>query len=129
LTATHGDSGDSHDEMHDEGIVGSEARDGSDAPAQPAALPGDFDNLPNDMSIFDYVPLDNVFRSPFRHVLVVPNSCINKWGIVFCRALTGLIKAADQPQHSRTNRTNLDHALKLYAVLPQIIFRNPGVVT
>ncbi len=50
----------------------------------------------------------------------------NKWGIVFCQALTGLIKAADQPRHSGTNRTNLDRALKLYAVLPQIIFRNPG---
>jgi hypothetical protein len=68
LTATHGDSGDSQDEMHEEGIVGSEARDGSDASAEPAALPYDFDNLPNDMSIFDYAPLDNVFRSPFHHV-------------------------------------------------------------
>ena len=113
LTATDGDRGDNLDEMHEESIVGSEARDGSDAPAQPAALPNDFDDLPNDISIFDNIPLDNAFRSPFHHVLAVPNSCINKWGIVFCRALTGLIKAADQPQHSHTNRTNLDRALKL----------------
>ncbi len=33
LTATHGDSGDSQDEMHEEGIVRLEARDGLEAPA------------------------------------------------------------------------------------------------
>jgi hypothetical protein len=58
--------------------------------------------------------------------MAVPPSCIDKWGTVASRALTGLIAAADLPQNSGANRKVLDRALKLYASIPQLIFRNPG---
>ena len=58
--------------------------------------------------------------------MAVPYSCIDKWGTVMGRALVGLIEAADLPQNSRANRAKLDRAIKLYAGLPQLIFRNPG---
>ena len=102
------------------------SRDGSDAPAQPVTIPDSFEQLPNDMTILDHVPHEFVFRSPFHHVMAVPFSCIDKWGTVMGRALAGLIEAADLPQNSRANRAKLDRALKLYAGLPQLIFRNPG---
>ena len=121
-----GGSGDGQGETDDESSDVPEARDGSDAPAQPSALPDDFGHLPNDISILDHIPHESMFCSPFHHVMAVPFSCIDKWGTVAGRALAGLIEAADLPQHSRANRTKLDRALKLYAGLPQLIFRNPG---
>ena len=124
--ARGGGSGDDRDETDEEDIEVPEAREGSDAPAQPATIPESFEQLPNDISILDHVPHDFVFRSPFHHVMAVPFSCIDKWGTVMGRALAGLIEAADLPQNSRANRAKLDRALKLYAGLPQLIFRNPG---
>ncbi len=85
-----GDIDDSRDGMNEEDIAELETRNGSDAPPQPAALPYDLDGPPNGISIFDNIPLSNVFCSPFHHVLAVPNSCINKWGIVELPSTHGL---------------------------------------
>ena len=124
--ARDGGSGDDQGGPDEEDVEVPEARDGSDAPAQPVTVPDSFEQLPNDMTILDHVPHEFVFRSPFHHVMAVPFSCVDKWGTVVGRALAGLVEAADLPQDSRANRAKLDRALKLYAGLPQLIFRNPG---